>query len=308
MEVSKEGLIKRLFLSERVPFSQKRDINWRAVKWTMIAFIGGFVLVVLVLPSSPEPTSSQESLAGASPRLQAEAQPPQPLANEMVPTAHSLSAYYGAPSGGASPPSRAGSMILTRGGLDYRTQLPPGSRIKVRLLQGAIVSSESMPIIATVIEDVAHENGVAIERGSKLFGEASFDDGGDVATVTWTSIQLADGRERQMSAIGASLSGHVGVQGKVHSKRVQNVGGGMISRFIGAYAEGSVSRGVLGFSTGGAENGLKSAVAATAKDQADSYASDLKKEKRWIELEAGAESLAVLKQPFTFRDPGSYGR
>lgn len=44
------------------------------------------------------------------------------------------------------------------------------------------------------------------------------------------------------------FQGHVGVQGNVHLKRAQNVTGGMISRFIGAYAEGSISRGLLGFS------------------------------------------------------------
>ena len=65
----------------------------------------------------------------------------------------------------------------------------------------------------------------------------------------------------------------------------------------------------MGAAPGGAENGLKNAVAETAKARADTWAEDLKKEKKWIELEAGAESFAVLNQPFSFRDPGAtYGR
>lgn len=306
MEVSGDGFLKRLFFSEKVPFSEKRDINWRSVQWTAGLFVLGFVLAVLVTPSSPEPTD--ESLAvGAVGAQKTNLEPQTP---DHMPSASDLSRYYTTSSRGGSSntQSRQASMIVGRGGLDYRTQLPPGSRIRVRLLQSAIVSTESMPIQGIVVEDVSQESGVAIETGSKLFGEASFDDSGDVATVVWTSIQMSDGRERQLSAIGVSLSGHVGVQGAVRSRRAQNVAGSTISRFIGAYAEGSVERGVLGFSNGGAENGLKTAIAETAKDQTDSYASDLKKEKRWIELQAGAESLAVLKQPFAFRDPGSYGR
>lgn len=304
MEIDRDGFLKRIFLSEKVPFSDKRDVNWKAVKWTLLGVVASFVLFVLVMPSSPEPEATSEIADGQGSRpRELEHQP------EIQGSSRDLSAYYSRPSqGGGSSPNRQGSMIVGRGGLDYRTQLPPGSRIRLRLLQSAIVSSESMPIIAMVIDDVEQENGVAIEKGSKVFGEASFDDAGDVASVSWTSIQMADGRERQLAAMGASLSGHAGVQGKVHSKRVQNIAGSTISRFIGAYAEGSVSRGVLGFSQGGAENGLKTAVAETAKDQADSYASDLKKEKRWIELEAGTECLAVLKQPFAFRDPGAYAR
>lgn len=304
MEMSRDGFLKRYFLSEKVPFSEKRDINWRTVKWTLLALVGGFVVVVLLTPSNPEP----EPDADVAPVQVADRQDFEHQ-SEQVLSSRDLSAYYSnrTPGGGAAP-SRQGPMIVGRGGFDYRTQLPPGSRIRVKLLQGAIVSSESMPIVAVVVEDVAHESGTAIERGSKLYGEASFDDSGDVATVNWTSIQMADGRERPLSAIGVSMSGHVGVQGKLHSRRAQNIAGSTISRFIGAYAEGSVTRGVLGFSSGGAENGLKTAVAETAKDQADSYASDLKKEKRWIEIETGTECLAVLKQPFAFRDPGSYAR
>lgn len=305
MEVNGDSLFAKLFLAEKVPFSEKRDINWRAVKWTAIGLVLTFILVVLVVPSNPEPKSDSE-VAGPAPVKPRELEVPQDLGT----SSRDLSAYYQKPSygGGQGPPSRQAAMIVGRSGLDYRTQIPPGTRIPIKLLQGAIVSSESMPIIAVVVADVEQESGVAIEKGSKLYGEASFDDSGDVATVTWTSIQMTDGRERQISAIGVSLAGHVGVQGSIHSKRAQNVAGGMISRFIGAYAEGSMNRGLLGFSQGGAENGLKQAVGETAKDQADSYASDLKKEKRWIELEAGTDCLAVLKQPFAFRDPGAYAR
>jgi type IV secretory pathway VirB10-like protein len=302
MEMNSDGPLKRLLFAERVPFSEKRDVNWRNVKWGLIGIVGFFVLGVLILPGKPQPEPEAKVAAVAPPSREPEPQ------QAFSGSAKDLSRFYQNPAKTSSPPNRQTSMIVSRGGLDYRTQLPPGTRIKLKLLQSVIVSSESMPVVALTTEDVEQENGTAIEKGAKVFGEASFSDTGDVASVNWTSIQMADGRERQLVAVGVSSSGQVGVPGHVHSRAAQNIAGGTISRFIEAYADGSVSRSVLGFSEGGDQNGFKTAVAATAKDQADSFANDLKKEKRWIELEAGAECLAVLKQPFAFRDPGTYAK
>ena len=66
-----------------------------------------------------------------------------------------------------------------------------------------------------------------------------------------------------------------------------------------------MQKGVLGASDGGQSNGFKNAVAETAKDRSAQFAEELKKKRRWIELHAGQELLAVLSQAFTFRDPGA---
>ena len=104
------------------------------------------------------------------------------------------------------------------------------------------------------------------------------------------------------------MDGQVGVEGRIHSDAIKNTIGETITRFIGAYAQGSIQQGSLGAAPGGSENGLKNAVAETANARADAWGEDLKKEKKWIELEAGTESYAVLTQSFVFRDPGAtYG-
>ena len=70
-----------------------------------------------------------------------------------------------------------------------------------------------------------------------------------------------------------------------------------------------MQKGVLGSSDGGHANGFRNAVAETAKEGSSAYAENLKKQRRWIEVNAGTEFLAVINQPFTFRDPGaSYGQ
>jgi type IV secretory pathway VirB10-like protein len=162
-----------------------------------------------------------------------------------------------------------------------------------------------MPVIGIVSKDVLQEGELAIPQGAKLFGEASFNDSTERADIAWRAIQLPDGRGRQISALGVGLDSQIGVEGRVHSEALKNAVGQTLTRFIGAYAEGSMQRGVLGASEGGSENGLKNAIAATAKDRAEAWAETMKKEKKWIEIDAGQEVSAVLTQAFPFREPGN---
>ena len=196
-------------------------------------------------------------------------------------------------------------MVIAREGTDSRTQLPPGSRIAVYLLEKVIVGSQGMPVIGRVSRDFVYEDNIAIPQGSKAFGEVSFDDSLERASVAWRAIELPDGRQRAMSAIGVGLDGRVGVEGHIHSEAVKNTIGETLTRFIGAYAQGSMQQGQMGAESGGVGNGLKTAVAETAKERADNWAKDMRKEKKWIELDAGVESFAVLNQPFLYRDPGA---
>ena len=195
-------------------------------------------------------------------------------------------------------------MVLSRGGLDSKTQLPPGSQISVTLDQSMRLDSHSMPLIATVNKEVTQEDGTAIPQGSKLYGDASFDDASERVQVNWKSIQFPSGQMKPFAGIGVGTDGQVGVDGEVHSDSVKNTIGQTVTRFIAAYAQGSMQRGALGSNPGGDDNGLKNAVSETAKDRANSWAEDMKKAKKWIELKAGSQFFAVLTQAFQFRDPG----
>lgn len=318
MEVTKGGLTDRLqsiFLKEPVPFSGRREVNWKAVKYSLLGTIGLAVFVLLLLPApNPEVASFQDKgevnsgvnqTSEANPTAETAAQLESARMNlNAVPRSlqHLYSSSQGGPSSGTSR-DRNSSMIVTRGGLDLKTQVPPGSRIRVRLLSNATVANQSMPVIGIVTSDFVHEDSVAISSGSKVFGEVSFD-GSDRAQVTWKAVQMPDGRERAFSAVSVSKDGQVGVAGKVHSDAVKNTVGQTLTRFIGAYAEGSMQRGALGGNPGGSENGWKNAFAETAKDRAEALAEDMKKERRWIEIGPELEFYAVLTSPFIFREPG----
>lgn len=305
------------FLKDKMYFLKRREINWKSVRNCGIGAVVIGVVVVLILPTPAPKTEDFHEKADSGSTgtsAQAERDPNQEALNQMgasggsrtVPA--SLDLLYARNDGGgnaASNDDRSSSMILARGGLDSKTQIPPGSRLAVRLYEKAIVATQGMPVIGVVTRDYIHEDSLAIPQGSKLFGEVSFDNGGDRAKVDWKSIQLPDGRERPISAIGVGVDGQVGVSGKVHSDGVKNTVGQTLTRFIGAYAEGSMQRGALGGNPGGSDNGWKNAIAETAKDRAEALAEDLKKEKSWIEVSSSTEFYAVLTQNFAFRDPGT---
>lgn len=308
--------LRSRFFKEKIPFATRADINWKSVQKCGLVSLALGILVLLFLPTpKPEETSFHEKAeVGSTAHSSNDAQDATEQAvNQMNQGAlPSPSGHINQGGGGGlagSGPDRTASMILTRGGQDSKTQMPAGSRIVVRLIEKATVANQGMPVIGIVAYDFVHEDTVAIPQGSKVFGEASFDGSSDRAKVDWKSIQLPDGRERQIAAIGVGSDGQVGVEGNVHSNAVKNTVGQTLTRFIGAYAEGSMQRGALGGNPGGSDNGWKNAIAETAKDRADALAEDLKKEKRWIELNAGMEFYAVLTQVFVFRDPGAtYGR
>jgi len=320
MEIERQcGDIKKwfsdLFLMEPKPFSNKRDLNWGTIKKLGGVGVGVTVLTLLALPNTKTEKVAfhEEGTPGSGGQMRQAVVDPSPSQGGQGALAHvpaSLDYLYqkSATSGTETAPNREAAMILPREGLDSRTQLPPGSRIGVRLLERAIIATQALPVIGLVSRDLIYEDAIAIPQGSKVYGEVAFDDAAERASVSWRMIELPDGRRRQLAAVGVGLDGQVGVEGRVHSDALKNTIGETITRFIGAYAQGSMQQGSLGSAPGGSENGLKNAVAETAKARADAWGEDMKKEKKWIELEPGTESVAVLTQSFLFRDPGAtYG-
>jgi hypothetical protein len=312
--------IKNIAFKEKVYFLKRREINWASLaKCGMVAlFIG--VVGILLIPAPKEKVGEFYEQTGLQDDLLSSgSNPTQETLSQLgrggfaAQTPSSLDYLY-APSyrgggSGSSGEKRDSPMIMTRGGLDSKTQIPPGSRISVKLYERAVVASQGMPVIGVVTHDFVHEDSVAVPKGSKLFGDVSFDESEGRAQVNWKSIQFPDGRERPFSALGVGPDGQVGVPGQVHSEALKNTIGQAVTRFIGAYAEGSMQKGALGGNPGGSDNGWKNAIAETAKDRAENWTESLKKEKQWIEVSNSTGFYAVLTEAFAFRDPGStYGR
>ncbi|MBY0316107.1 MAG: TrbI/VirB10 family protein [Bdellovibrionales bacterium] len=325
MEVTTSSNIKNkfsgYFLKEKSHFSNRREINWDSLKKCTVTAVATGVFALLLMPS-PNPDNgpfTEQAEGGSTQRIIAggsedatETTLNQMRAGERGSSRVSSSLNYLYASNTSSNAGSSGadsemnsSMIISRGIGDSKSQVPPGSRLRIRLYEKAIVSSQSMPVIGIVTSDYMHEDSVAIPEGSKVFGDINYDDGGDRAKVDWRTIQFPDGRDRPFSAIGVGADGQVGVHGKIHSEAMKNTAGQTLTRFLGAYAEGSMQKGSFGYNQGGNSNGLKNAVAETAKDRADKWADGLKKEKVWIEVSNSTVFYAVLTQGFVFRDPGA---
>jgi type IV secretory pathway VirB10-like protein len=316
--------LKKYFLKEPKPFTSKREVHWVRVQTWAIVSVGFLILGLLLMPTS-EPTQDsfhekaergtlgQSRLAENDPTQETIRQLQESQAN--VRQVHGSLDYLYKPSGpsgsggGRSEQDRSSSMILNREGVDVRTQLSAGTRVSIRLSNKVTIANQGMPVVGIVSHDVASESGTAIPSGSKVLGDATFDSDAERATINWRSIILPDGRERPFSAVGVGRDGQVGVDGRVRSDGVKNAVGQTLTKFVGAYAAGSMNTGMLGANQGGHENGLRNAVAQTATDRANAMGEALQKERKWIELDSGTETFAVLNQPFTFRDAGAtYGR
>jgi type IV secretory pathway VirB10-like protein len=316
--VKKDSWFAKLFLKEAKPFVEKRDVNWQRITQAAVAGIVILVIALLFMPSSkPKITNFHEkSTAGSTPPVPqadgssdalAQGQQSRSTPRFFGDSGQDRSQSRGGSGGGSS--DRNSSMIIARGGNDGRTSLPPGSRIEIRLIEKITASAQPVPVIGIVERDVTQEDSLAIPQGAKIFGEASFDDNTERAQVSWKTIRLPDGRERPLSGIAISQDGQAGVEGNVHSDAVKNAIGQTLTRFVAAYADGSMQRGAFGANPGGDDNGLKNAISQTAKDRADALGQDMQKPKKWIELPAGTDCIAVLSSSFQFRDPGAfYGR
>lgn len=317
--------VKTLLFKDEKFLSSKKEVNWKFVK--QISVIGTIVavFVLLLLPETkPEIQDFHDKVDDLkSQQTEQKSEEPNPnldtweqmkssqsSASSALRGVDSYNSYLGGAStraaggGSGSQKNHNTSMVLSRSGSDSRFSLPSGAVIRVRIISRITVSSDPMPVIGFITQDVVNDSMLAIPSGSKLYGEATFDESTEKAQISWRSIVMNDNRRRDIQAIAVTDDGQAGIYGDVKSNALKNVVGHTVTRFIGAYAEGSMTRSMLGVSTGGVENGLKQAISDTAKDQAEQWGNDLKKEKKWVEISSGTELQAVITTPFQFRDVG----
>lgn len=311
--------VKSLIFSDRVPFSQKRDLNKSGIAKLSIVAVIVLVVGLLAMPSEKAAVTNFSEKTDASGAVSSKAKdndPTNQTIQELRASAASLRAMpdaarssTGGNQGAGGAADRNVTMILARSGNDTRNALTVGARIPIVLAGSLTLASQTMPVTGRVARDVLAENALAIPEGSQVIGEASFDGSTERANLVWKSIILPDGRERNFSAVSVGGDNQVGVQGKVKSDGLKNTVGQTLTEFIGSYAQGAMSSGMLGASNGGLQNGIKNAVAQTAKTRAAEFGENLKKEHKWIELSAGMGLVAILNEAFVYRDPGAtYGK
>jgi len=316
--------LKNLIFKPSVAFTKKRDLNKTCILYLSLSLVLLLVVGILFIPSTKlEQTDFHEKVDsnGVTHGQGKDNDPTNQTLQELKASQANLRSmpkpnqFVGmgtlgiSPTGAGGNSDRSSSMIVSRSGTDSRNALSVGTRISITLSQGLTISNQSLPVTGIVSHDVVTDDALAIPEGSKVIGDATFDDANDRANLVWKTIILPDGRERQFQAVSVGSDNQVGVQGNIKSDAVKNTIGETITEFVGSFAQGSMTSGMLGQSNGGLQNGLENAVAQTAQDRANAFGEALKKEHRWIELATGTPLTAVLNQSFVFRDPGStYGK
>jgi hypothetical protein len=318
-EDSLEG-IKNYFLKSAKPFVSRREVNWRKIQIVICVSIIFLVIGILFWPQEKPEQQTFYEKADSGSLTQAKQigdDPTQVTISQLKESqgtagqVHQSLDYLYRPTSqghggnsGSSGRDRNSAMILSRDGVDSRTQLSPGTRVRIKLDGKTTLSESATPVMGFVSQDISTDYAsVAIPRGSKVMGDASFDSENEKATITWRSIILADGRERPFSGVTQNLGG------RVHSDGMKNAMGQTLTRFVGAYASGSMNTGMFGANHGGHANGLRNAIGQTATDRANAMGEDLQKERKWIEIDSGTEAEAIISQSFNFRDAGAmYGK
>lgn len=296
--------IKWFFYKEASSFSDKSTISWKRIGFVGAGFLGVFIVLVFVFGADPQKVTDfaeKKQTQSQSASTASQNKPSQTFGSG--PSDYGYSTQAGSSNSGGSTKNRNTPMILARAG-DTSNQLPPGTKFLVALADNATITSQSQPVIGLVNQDVVTDYGVAIPKGAKIFGEASFDKDSKRARVQWRTLLLDGGQSKTISGIALGSDNQPGIDGEVHSDGVKNTAGALITRFVAGVAEGSVTRTQTGESTGGIQNGLLTGVSDTARERADSWAEDLKKERAWIELKKGDQAQVILIEGFTYRDPG----
>ncbi len=307
---------KELLLKDKKPFIKQRDLNWKIIKFSSIAILVIGVFILISIPESAfknEPFHEKAEAGTLKPSNTQNDDPTNETLRQfneaqasMGSIPRSLDYLYNTNSssnaGGVS--NQNDSMIIGRDGTNARNELKIGTRFSVQILDRTTISNQSMPVQGRIIHNISSDNNLAIESNSTILGDATFDEASGVATINWKSIILPNGSQRPISASAINSDGRIGVTGKIESEGMKNAVGQTITHFIGAYAEGSMSKGSFGSSEGGHKNGLKNAVAQTAIDRVNKMGEEIQKERTWIVLERGTECLAMLSQPYVFKEVG----
>lgn len=315
MEVNFRGRVKDVWqwtlecfnnlLFVQQPGTDKQELRFSRLKWIAIAGIVLFVIVVLFMPQENDIQFSQKG-DGAAHR-QTESTSGKGTSSSAKGQASSL---WGSPKlsyPGGSEGSKANhntSMIVGPKGGNAKTQLRAGTRLPIRIIDKFVVSQDQVPILAELILDSVTDSGLRLSAGTRFYGEASFQKGGERAGIQFKQISLPNGQIRTISGIAAGKDGQPGVQGHVFSDGMKNTAGQVLTTFVGGLAAGSMQTDVFGRSRGGVENGLLNAVSQTAQSRAQMYGEKLKTEREWIEVVAGQEADAVLRESINLQEGG----
>ncbi len=92
-------------------------------------------------------------------------------------------------------------MIVGLKGGNAKTQIRAGQRLPIRILDKFVVAQDQVPILAELLFDSTTDSGLKLPAGTRFYGEASFQKGGDRAGIQFRQISLPYGQIRPITAL-----------------------------------------------------------------------------------------------------------
>ena len=289
--------LKNKIVSREATGTSKRDFNRKSVV-TFLSIVGVIFIVIMLVSPSKEDRKFREVEANKVLQKASNSN-----AANQASTKNSKSgvwSYSGSSKsfgGGQQPNLNSSMLVQAKSGGNAGLQFSQGSKLRVRLSDKFSASDSSVPVIATVTEDVTTDYGMTIFSGSQVYGEATYSKSSERAEITFKQLVMTSGEIKPIQAKAVGFDGKQGIEGNVESNVMQTSFGQVVTSFVGGLAAGSVERDLLGNSKGGLTNGLLNAVAETARSKAEKYGESLKEEKVWINVSEGVEFDVVLDQP-----------
>ena len=194
------------------------------------------------------------------------------------------------------------NQVISNGGND----IPPGTLLKVRLVNKLISSSKNQPVIALLTKDYYHLGTLAIPRGTKLLGQSQHDEASRRIQVAFNTMVFPDQKTGSFSGIALDLDddGSAGLKGRYSSKRPNRIFGSLLSNFVSGFAEGMQDREVSEFGEVSEKGSLKNAIlngtSSTAVEHSKQFADGLRETTGTITIQPNYDFLVFIDRDFHF--------
>ncbi|MGE4232075.1 MAG: TrbI/VirB10 family protein [Bacteriovoracia bacterium] len=303
MKQKSKWSVDNFFLEEARPYTKKRKIKMKTVKW-----VSGVSLVVMILlilwkgetPKEPQPATASSVVTSPTTNAAAEY-----VQSQNEKGSFSRPAMQGSYSGGTLQRNRNAAQVISRStqGLDLENSLPMGFGIVVRLIN-AIQSDSSSPVIAEITEDVYGKSNLLIPARTRAIGTASFRNGAQRLDLRFHTFVFPEGDQHAVQGIGMMPDGSAGLAGEYHSGEGLRQIGRFVGNFVGGFAHGMTEKTASGMSgtpyeIASLKNGVFMGMSQSAEDVSKQFAENMGQTKPYMTLNQGSRFILYLEKEFT---------
>jgi hypothetical protein len=290
----------KYFLEETCPFTKRRKVKWKNVKFGGAALVA--LTIVALLAVTPD-SDKQKADRSDSPTATAGRDS---LDEQQNRSSQDDPFKDGSRTATAKPPKQytASQIVRRQESGNSGDALPMGSTIPAKLVNSVLSTDSNSPVIAEIAEEVYWKGGVIIPSGTRAIGQGTLDDATERLQVRFHTLVFPEGDQHSISALALLADGSSGIAGDFHSRTFKKQAGRFFGNFVGGLAQGMKDKEAKGqagiaFEPGSLKNGLLNGVASSSFDQAKSYSDDAEHLKPYLDVPGGTIFVLYLEKEFS---------